>query len=287
MTVLRKRMIDDLRLGGYSSCTVELYVSSVAAFAKYYKKSPALCGREEVRSWLLHLQTKGIAANTIRIYLFGLKFFYTKTLGRPEIVADLPLPKLRKTMPVVLSCAEVQALLDALATPRMRMFFTLVYATGLRLREACVLETRDIQKERGVIHVRHGKGGIERFVTLGARLYALLRAYYAEVRPTPPWLFSGRGGKALHPDVAIKTMVAARGAARIEKRVSTHTLRHSFATHLLEQGTDLRVIQVLLGHSSLQTTTTYTHVSSKLVADVTSPLDLLPKAKTSRQRKAG
>jgi len=196
----------------------------------------------------------------------------------------LPLPKLRKTIPVVLSCAEVQALLDALATPRMRMFFTLVYATGLRLREACVLETRDIQKERGVIHVRHGKGGIERFVTLGARLYALLRAYYAEVRPTPPWLFSGRGGKALHPDVAIKTMVAARCAARIEKRVSTHTLRHSFATHLLEQGTDLRVIQVLLGHSSLQTTTTYTHVSSKLVADVTSPLDLLPKAKRSRRK---
>lgn len=287
MTDLRKRMIEALRLGGYSSCTTELYVSSVAAFAKYYKKSPALCGREEVRNWALHLQAKGISPNGVRLRLFGLKFLYTRTLGRPEVVADLPLPKLRKTLPVVLSCAEVHGLLDALATPRMRMFFTLVYATGLRLREACVLETRDVQKERGVIHVRHGKGGSERFVTLGARLYALLRAYYSDVRPAPPWLFSGRDGKSLHPDVAIKAMVVARRVARIEKRVSTHTLRHSFATHLLEQGTDLRVIQVLLGHSSLQTTTTYTHVSSKLVADVQSPLDLLPEVKKARQKKTG
>lgn len=287
MTDLRKRMIEDLQLGGYSSCTMELYVSSVASFAKYHNKSPALCGREEVRNWALHLQAHGMSPNGVRLHLFGLKFFYTRTLGRPEIVADLPLPKLRKTIPVVLSCAEVHALLEALATPRMRMFFTLVYATGLRLREACLLETRDIQKERGVIHVRHGKGGSERFVTLGARLYALLRAYYSDVRPAPPWLFSGRGGKSLHPDVAIKAMVVARRVARIEKRVSTHTLRHSFATHLLERGTDLRVIQVLLGHSSLQTTTTYTHVSSKLVADVQSPLDLLPKAKKIRQKKTG
>lgn len=287
MTHLRKRMLEDLRLGGYSSATTELYVSSVAAFAKYHKRSPALCGREEVRSWALHLQAKGLSASGVRLHLFGLKFFYTRTLGRPETVADLPLPKLRKTSPVVLSCAEVHALLDALVTPRMRMFFTLVYATGLRLREACALETRDIQKQRGVIHVRHGKGGVERFVTLGPRLYSLLRAYYSEVRPAPPWLFSGRSGKALNPDVAIKAMVVARRVAAIEKRVSTHTLRHSFATHLLEQGTDLRVIQVLLGHSSLQTTTTYTHVSSKLVADVQSPLELLPKAKKTRQRRTG
>jgi site-specific recombinase XerD len=185
----------------------------------------------------------------------------------------------------VLSASEVHALLDALETPRMRMFFTLVYATGLRLREACALETRDVQKERGVIQVRCGKGGRERFVTLSPRLYALLRAYYPELRPTAPWLFSGRGGKALHPDVAIRAMVVARRVARLDKRVTTHTLRHSFATHLLEQGTDLRVIQVLLGHSSVQTTTVYTHVSSKVVANVQSPLELLPMGKARRPRK--
>jgi integrase/recombinase XerD len=118
-------------------------------------------------------------------------------------------------------------------------------------------------------------------------LYALLRAYYAEVRPTPPWLFSGKSGKRLHPDVPIKCMAVARRVAKIGKRVSTHTLRHSFATHLLEQGTDLRVIQVLLGHASVQTTTVYTHVSSKIVAAVKSPLDLLPKDGRRRRQKRG
>jgi integrase/recombinase XerD len=282
MTDLRKRMLEDLRLGGYSDSTVDIYVGAVASFARYHKKSPADCGREEVRSWAMHLQARGLSGASIRMYLFGLSFFYRRTLSRPEVVADLPLPRVKKKVPVVLSGREVYALLEALETPRMRMFFTLVYATGLRLREACVLETRDVQKDRGVLHVRRGKGDKERFVPLNERLYQLLRAYYAEVRPARPWLFSGRNGKTLHPDVAMKAMVVARRVARIDKRVSTHTLRHAFATHLLEQGTDLRVIQILLGHSSIQTTTIYTHVSTKLVANVRSPLEALPKSKTRR-----
>lgn len=286
MTELRQRMLEDLRLGGHAKATVEAYIESVAAFAKYHKKSPALCDREDVRKWAIHMQENGKAPRTIRVRLSALKFLYARTLQRPEVMAGVPLPKVRKSLPVVLSASEVSALLEALETPRMRMFFTLVYATGLRLREACALETRDIQKERGVIHVRHGKGGKERLVTLSPRLYALLRAYYAEVRPARPWLFAGRGGNPLNPDVAIKTMAIARRVARIDKRASTHTLRHSFATHLLEQGTDLRVIQVLLGHSSLHTTTRYTHVSSKVVAGVRSPLELLPKGKKSRRKKA-
>jgi integrase/recombinase XerD len=284
MSELRRRMLEDLRLGGYSYCTEEVYVSAVEAFTKFHKKSPALCGREEVRSWALHLQEKGLAPSSVRTHLSGLKFFYKHTLGRPEVMADLPLPKVRRKLPVVLSDGEVFALLDALETPRMRMFFTLIYATGLRLREACTLETQDVHKDRGVLHVRHGKGGKERFVTLSERLYLMLRAYYAEVRPTPPWLFAGKNGKALHPDVPTKAMVVARRAAQIDKRVSTHTLRHSFATHLLEQGTDLRVIQVLLGHSSIRTTTMYTHVSSKLIASVQSPLDVLRKSKRRKRR---
>jgi site-specific recombinase XerD len=235
----------------------------------------------------MHLQAKGLTASSIRLYLFGLSFFYKRTLGRPDVMADLPLPRVKRKAPVVLSGAEVYALLEALETPRMRMFFTLVYATGLRLQEACALETRDIQKDRGVLHVRRGKGGRERFVPLSERLYVLLRAYYAEVRPARPWLFSGRSGKALNPDVAMKCMVVARRVARLNKQVSTHTLRHAFATHLLEQGTDLRVIQVLLGHSSIQTTTIYTHVSSKFIAGVHSPLDSLPNSKTERRKTRG
>jgi site-specific recombinase XerD len=276
MTALRQRMLEDLRMAGHSERTVETYVSAVAAFAKHRGKRADHCDREDVRNWVLHLQTKGRSPMTVRVYLTALRFFYEKTLKRPEVVADLPLPKFSRRLPIVLSSAEVIAVLDALATPRMRMFFTLVYATGLRLREACVLETRDIQKDRGVIHVRRGKGDRERFVPLGLKLYGLLRNYYADVRPARPWLFSGKSGNSLHPDVPIRAMVAAREVAGIEKRVSTHTLRHSFATHLLEDGADLRVIQVLLGHKSIQTTTVYTHVSAKILAGVTSPLDRLP-----------
>lgn len=277
MNKLRARMLQDLKLGGYSTRTEESYVSAVAAFARHHGKSPDLCCREEVRSWALHLQAKGASNKTIRLYMAGLKFFYNKTLWRPEVMAGLPLPKQRHKLPVVLNVHEVQALLDALVTPRMRMFFTTVYATGLRLSEACSLETRDIDSARGVIHVRHAKGGRERFVTLSPRLLELLREYWRQERPMPPWLFSGKNGKALHPDVATRALVAARKAAGLHKRASTHTLRHSFATHLLENGTDLRVIQVLLGHASISTTTIYTHVSPVTVARAQSPLELLPR----------
>lgn len=287
MSDLRKRMLEDLQLGGYSARTVESYVSAVAAFAKYHKKSPAVCGREEIRSWVLHLQARGLSASSIHLYLSGLIFLYRRTLSRPEVVAGIPLPRVKRKPPVVLSRREVYALLEALETPRMRMFFILVYATGLRLREACQLETRDVQKDRGVLHVRCGKGDRERFVPLSDLLYTALREYYAEVRPAAPWLFSGRGGKALHPDVAIRAIAVARRAARIDKQASTHTLRHAFATHSLERGTDLRVIQVLLGHSSIRTTTTYTHVSTKLIASVQSPLDTLPEDKTRRCKTRG
>jgi site-specific recombinase XerD len=287
MTALRQRMLEDLRIAGHSDRTVETYISAVAAFAKHHGKRADHCDQEDVRSWALHLQAKGSSPMTIRVYLTALRFFYVRTLKRPEVVADVPLPKLRRALPIVLSSSEVISVLAALATPRMRMFFTLIYATGLRLREACVLETRDIQKERGVIHVRRGKGDKERFVPLGPKLYGLLRAYYAEVRPARPWLFSGKSGNSLHPDVPIRAMVAARRAAGIEKRVSTHTLRHSFATHLLEHGSDLRVIQVLLGHNSIDTTTVYTHVSAKLLAGVTSPLERLPDSAVNQRKRVG
>jgi integrase/recombinase XerD len=280
MNALRQRMLEDLRMVGHSDRTVEAYISAVAAFAKQRGKRPDDCDQEDVRNWVLHLQARGRSPLTIRVYLAALRFFYVRTLKRPDVVADVALPKFSRKLPIVLSSAEVIAVLDALATPRMRMFFTLVYATGLRLREACVLETRDIQKDRGVIHVRRGKGDKERFVPLGLKLYGLLRAYYADVRPARPWLFSGKSGNSLHPDVPIRAMVAARRVAAINKRVSTHTLRHSFATHLLEDGADLRVIQVLLGHTSIQTTTVYTHVSAKILAGVTSPLDRLPNTTT-------
>lgn len=276
------RYLEDLGLAAYSQNTIKVYVAAVVALARYHDKAPDQCDREDVRQWLLHLQAKGSSSVSVRTYVCALKFFFTRTLRAPETVSNLPLPKVRRSLPAVLSRTEVFALLEALETLRMRMFFTLIYATGLRLREACLLETRDIQRERGLIHVRNGKGGKERFVTLSSRLYALLRSYYAQTRPTRPWLFAGRHGRPLHPDVATRAIAVARRVAHIDKRVTTHTLRHSFATHLLEQGADLRVIQKLLGHSSLDTTTVYAHVSTHLVAQTQSPLDLLPELKLMR-----
>lgn len=276
------RYLEDLRLAAYSKSTIKVYSAALVAFGKYHGRAPDQCDRDDIRNWFLHLQARGSSPVSIRQYACALKFFFTRTVGAPETVANLPLPKHQRSLPTVLSRAEVLALLEALETPRMRMFFTLIYATGLRLREACLLQTRDIQRERGLIHVRHGKGGKERFVTLSPRLYSLLRSYYAEARPTPPWLFAGRRGNPLHPDVPIRAIAVARRVAHLDERVTTHSLRHSFATHLLEQGSDLRVIQKLLGHSSLDTTTIYTHVSTQLLAQTQSPLDFLPELKPIR-----
>jgi site-specific recombinase XerD len=176
----------------------------------------------------------------------------------------------------LLSAIEVERLLAALDSARFRVFFTVVYATGLRLGEACRLETRDIDAARGVIHVRQGKGGKDRLVMLSARLYAILRAYWAHERPPAPWLFASRTtGRHLNADVARKAIKLAAARAGLEKKITPHVLRHCFATHLLEGGTDLRVIQVLLGHDSIRTTTRYAQVSTALISSTSSPLERL------------
>ncbi|MCA9599424.1 MAG: tyrosine-type recombinase/integrase, partial [Myxococcales bacterium] len=197
-------------------------------------------------------------------------------LGKPALVSFLSWPKDPVRLPVVLSAGEVSRLLDALATPRFAVFFTTVYAAGLRLGEACRLETRDIDAQRGVIHVRGGKGGKERLVMLSPQLLALLRAYWKRERPAAPWLFASRTGTHLAPEVARKALKRAAQQAKLDKKkVTPHVLRHSFATHLLESGTDLRVIQVLLGHSSIKSTTRYAAVSAKTITRTRSPLERL------------
>jgi site-specific recombinase XerD len=177
-------------------------------------------------------------------------------------------------LPRVLTPEEVERLILAIREPKYRVFFTLLYATGMRLKEACWLETRDIDAGRGVIRVRHGKGSRERIVALGPRLLGILRSYWRFVRPTPPWLFVSSRGRPLNPEVA---RVALRRAA-VEARVvgaTPRVLRHSYATHLLDAGTDVRVIQTLLGHRSILTTARYARVSVRLISDTVSPLDRL------------
>jgi site-specific recombinase XerD len=206
----------------------------------------------------------------------ALKFLYTKTLWRPEAVSFLSWPSDPQKLPTVLAIGEVERLLGALERPKYRVFFTTVYATGLRIREACQLETRDIDAARGVVHVRHAKRKRERFVMLSPRLLSILRAYWALERPPAPWIFAAStSARHLRPDTARKALKLAVAKAGLEKKVTPHVLRHSFATHLLEGGTDLRVIQVLLGHNTIKTTTRYARVSTELIAKTPSPLEQL------------
>jgi len=279
MGQLRDRMQQDLELAGYLPRTCLLYVNSARDFVRFFGRSPTDLGAEEVRTWIAHLSRPGgIGASRLRQHMAALKFLYTKTLYRPEVVSFLSWPSDPPKLPVVLSVDEVTRVLDALERANYRVFFSTVYATGLRVKEACLLETRDVDAERGVIVVRHAKGRMERYVMLPSRLLAMLRAYWKLERPTPPWLFaSGRGGGHLEVKTAQRAIMLAARKANVGKHVTPHVLRHSFATHLLENGTDLRVIQVLLGHASISSTTRYARVSTQLIGGTPSPLERLRK----------
>jgi integrase/recombinase XerD len=277
MGQLRDRMVHDLELAGYMPKTRRIYLNAIRDFAKHFRRSPAELGADDVRAWLARLAQEGsISSQRIRQHMAALKFLYTKTLWKPEAVSFLSWPRDPQKLPTVLSADEVERLLSALERPKYRVFFTTVYATGLRLREACRLETRDVHAARGVIHVREAKGQKERFAILSPRLLAILRAYWSIERPPAPWLFaSSRGIGCLTPETARRALKLAAAKAGVAKKVTPHVLRHSFATHLLEGGTDLRVIQVLLGHASIKTTTRYARVSTELIAKTKSPLDKL------------
>lgn len=278
MTVLRQRMMHDLQLAGLVKDTRDRYINSIADFAQFSGRSPATLGQDEVRAWAQHLSRSGIGPMRLNQHFAALKFLYAKTLGRPDVVSFLSTPKRPKTLPVVLSAEQVYRLLEALELPKFRMLFTTIYATGLRISEACALETRDIDAAAGVLHVRHGKGNKPRFVMLSPQLLVLLRAYWREQRPAAPYLFTARTGRPLSPEAARDALRLAAASAGLDRRkVTPHVLRHSFATHLLDAGTDLRLIQVLLGHARIDTTTRYTRVSTAALAKTKSPLEQLKK----------
>jgi site-specific recombinase XerD len=273
-------MVHDLELAGYVPKTRLIYLNAIRDFARHFRRSPAELGADDVRVWLARLSKEScLSPQRVRQHMAALKFLYTKTLWKPENVSFLSWPSDPQKLPTVLATDEVERLLGALDGAKYRVFFTTVYATGLRLLEACRLETRDIDAARGVIHVREAKGRKERLVMLSTRLLAILRAYWALERPPAPWLFaSSTSGCHLNPVMARKALKLAAAKAGVEKKVTPHTFRHSFATHLLEGGTDLRVIQVLLGHGSIRTTTRYARVSADVIAKTTSPLDTLKTA---------
>jgi len=274
MTPLRSRMIEDMKLKNLSTRTINAYVSRVGHFARHVGRSPEHLGRNDVRSYLLHLlQEKKVSWSVYNQTLAALRFLYQVTLGRRNVLERIPFPKQPKRLPVVLSPDEVARFFAAVGDIKHRAILLTAYAAGLRLSEVIGLRVEDIDSKRMVIRVRQAKGRRDRYVMLSPRLLALLREYWKVVRPTD-WLFPGDvPGNPITGKAVYKKCVRAAQVAGLDKHVTVHTLRHSFATHLLEAGTDLRTIQVLLGHRKLETTAIYTHVSPAAVQATRSPLD--------------
>jgi len=277
MTVLRQRMLEDMRIRNLTVNTQKEYVRSVAAFAKYFGKSPDRLTPEDIRTYQLYLlDEKGLSPSSLNIAVCALRFFYRVTLGVPWDIQTIPYAKKPKKLPVVLSRDEVAKLIGAVRDLKHRTALMTAYAAGLRVAEVTRLRIRNIDSRRMCIRVEQGKGQKDRYVMLSKKLLVRLRRYWRVYRPRP-WLFLDRRRTGPLPISTVQAVCKrARIDARIDKPVTPHMLRHCFATHLLEAGTDLRTIQVLMGHRSLSTTAIYLRVAIPHIQDTRSPFDLLP-----------
>jgi site-specific recombinase XerD len=272
---LRRRMIEDMTVRGFGEKTQSDYIRHVKNFTIFLGRSPDTAEGEDLRAFQLHQREQGAQPPTMNSTVAALRFFFTTTCDRPEMARYLRLVKQPQKLPVVLTTEEVLLLLEAAPGPKYKAALGVAYGAGLRVSEVANLKVSDIDSERMVIRVEQGKGRKDRNGMLSPRLLELLQDWWLVGQPTT-WLFPGRD-----PLLPITTRQLYRlirdtaAAVGIDKRVSPHTLRHSFATHLLEQGVDIRVIQVALGHSKLDTTARYAHVASKVLREVLSPLDQL------------
>ena len=267
MTPLRQRMLEDMQLRGFSPMTQRCYIHAVQQFAHYYGKSPDLITEEELRHYFLYLSNeKRVSPSTATVALCAIKFLYEHTLQRPWPTLTFIRPPKEHKLPAVLSVDEVQRLLGALRLPPYRVCLTTIYAAGLRLREGVHLRVPQIDSARMLIHIQDGKGGKDRYVPLAPQLLTLLRAHWRTHRH-PVWLFPARWSGLAAPAPVWPSQVSRRALQRrarrvwLQKHVTVHTLRHSWATHLLEAGVNLRLIQTWLGHTSPTTTALYTHLT--------------------------
>lgn len=279
MTPLRQRMLEELQRRNYSTSTFRGYILAVKQYANYFGKSPEKLGTEEVRCFQLYLlKEKKLKPSTVEMRMAALRFLYKKVLKRRDIdLEDMPLPKVPKKLPVVLSHEEVTRLIEAAPNLKYRTILMLLYSTGLRRAEAPLIKIGDIDSERMILHVRQGKGSRDRDLPMSPKLLDALREYYRQHRPKT-YLFpssAGRlGAESPMSDKAVwHACQAAAKRAGISKTIGVHTFRHTFATHLLEAGADLRTIQILLGHSSLRDTAIYLHLSQRHLRTVPNPLD--------------
>ena len=274
MKALRKRMIEDMKIRNLSENTQKSYVYHVAKFAKYFGRSPDLLGAEEVREYQVHLiEERHLSASTLNVTVCALRFLYRVTLRRQGVVERIYYAKSEKRLPVVLSPDEVAQFFQSIKSLKYFALLLIPYAAGLRISEACRLKVADIDSQRMIIRIEQGKGRKDRNVMLSPRLLKVLREYWTTSRPSH-WLFPGKySGTPVSPASARGVCHQIALASGLKKRVTPHTLRHCFATHLLESGTEIRTIQTLLGHQSLASTQRYTRIATTTVRQTDSPLD--------------
>ena len=281
MTRLRKMMLDELQRRNFSEDTIRHYIRTVEDFARHFNRAPDRLGIRHIREYQAQLfQKRKLSSGSVTYRLAALRFFYTKTLKKAWSVAETPYPKKNYRLPTILSQEEVARLIDAAETPFHRTLLMTLYATGLRRAEVTHLKVSDVDSKRMVIHVREGKGRKDRDVMLSPKLLEELRQHWHRLRrKTSDWLFPGNRWHTANQPIDSKTLYhACQGAAKragLNQAIHPHTLRHCFATHLLESGADLHTIQILLGHSSLKETTIYLHLSKRHLSATPSPLDAL------------
>jgi len=275
MSPLRRRMIEDMTVRNLSPATQRSYVHAVAKFGRFFGRSPEKLDLEDVRAFQVHLVAGGMSWPALNQTVCALRFLFGVTLGQADLPERIPHAREPQKLPVVLGTDEVVRFLEAVPSLKCRAALTTAYAAGLRASEVTRLEIANVDSSRMVIRVEQGKGGRDRYVMLSPQLLGILRSYWRLARPAR-WLFPGRDPEhPIHPTVLHAACRSARAASGLDKKITVHTLRHSFATHLLEGGTDIRIIQVLLGHSSLHTTARYTHVATSTIRGTPSPLDRL------------
>ena len=286
MTPLRQRMIEDMTIRRYAAKTRQAYLANVARFAEHFARSPTVLGSDEIREYQLYLiNERHVSVSTLNQVVASLRFLYHVTLRKTWAIDFIPYARGEKRLPVVLSPEEISRFFQSIGSIKYRALLMTAYAAGLRVSEVTALQASDIDAARRVIRVRNSKGSKDRYVMLSAQLLPTLREYWKVVRPPAPYLFPGQPpDRPLGKDSVQRACRKAALASGLKKKITPHTLRHSFATHLLENGGDVRTIQLLLGHRSLSTTAQYLHVSETTIGALSSPLDLLPLASVTSTR---
>lgn len=282
MTSLRHRMLEDMAVRNLAASTQSAYLQQIGAYARHFNRRPEDLGPEEIRAYQVHLtQTRRLSASSVSVATGALRFLYKVTLKRSWAVEEIPMPKRPFKLPVILSREEVMHFLDSVESIKHRAILMTAYAAGLRVSEATHLKVTDIDSQRMMLRVDQGKGRKDRYVMLSPRLLEVLRAYWKAVRPKV-WLFPGDWpNQPITRGAVEQACQKAHRASGIAKPVTAHSLRHAFATHLLESGADVRTIQLLLGHRSLATTSRYLKVATSTVCATTSPFDLLPQVEST------